>query len=307
MKQDYAVMGGVMLNDLYFADGTSRKHLIGGGGLFALSGIRLWTDHVHFIGNIGRDFEEHIAPWWDANHISRKGLNVCHNHCTYHRVDYHPDGTYQEGSIYDEGMRHDMYMVSHPEQIEPFAAGLKGLSMVWNVNPAELQKIGELKKKYGFKVMFELNTFYCKHEYLEDILSCLEHVDIYSVNLPEAKNIFQVDTEEACIERMLAIGKPCFFRVGKKGSYVVMVGKAVFVPVVVGEHDMDPTGCGNSSTAAAGFAFAEGYDPLMIGLIANVTSCMNAQQHGPMPVMDEALREKSMALAKQLYEKMKNE
>lgn len=305
MKQDYAVLGGILLNDVHYADGSVKEGLVGGGGLYALSGIRLWTDHVHFIGNIGRDFEEYIAPWWDGNHIPRKGLNVCHDHCTYHSVEYHPDGTYREGSIYDEGMRHDMYMVAHPEQMEPFAADLKGVSFVSAVNPTEFEKIGALRKKHRFSVMFELNTFYCHHKYLDDLLRCLEHVDIYSVNLPEAKALFQADTEEACIKRMLEIGKPCFFRVGKKGSYVVMDGEALFVPVVVGEHDIDPTGCGNSSTAAAGYAFAEGYDPLMIGILANVASCMNAQQYGPVPVMDEALRKTSMALTEKLYKEMK--
>lgn len=305
MKQNYAVMGGIFLNDVYYANGDSRKGLIGGGGLYALSGIRLWTDHVHFIGNIGLDFENYIAPWWDENHIPRKGLTVCHDHCTYHKVEYRPDGTYHEESIYNEGLRHDLYMVSRPEQIEPVAANLKGLSLVTAAIPVEFEKIGALRKKYGFSVMFEISTFYCQHEYLNDILRCLDHVDIYSVNLPEAKAIFQVDTEDACLQKILEIGKPCFFRVGKKGSYVVMDGKALFVPVVVGEHDMDPTGCGNSSTAAAGYAFAEGYDPLMIGILANVTSCMNAQQYGPMPVMDKVLREKSMALAHKLYNEMK--
>lgn len=303
--KSYAVMGGIMMNDLNYADGSSKKGLIGGGGLYALSGIRLWTDNVHFIGNIGKDFEKLIAPWWDRNGIPRKGLNVCHDHCTYHEVNYLPDGRFEEHSVYDEGMRHDMYMVAHPEQAEPFGADLAGISFVGAVNPAEFAKLGEVRKKYGLKIMFEPNTFYCRHEYLDKILDCLEHVDIYSTNLPETKDIFGVSTEEACIEELLKVGKPCFFRVGKKGAYMVMDGKATFVPSIIGEHDIDPTGCGNSSTSAAFYAFCEGHDPLMIGIMANVTSSMNAQQYGPMPVMDATLRERSLSMAKERYAAVK--
>lgn len=299
--KNYAVTGSIMLNNIKYADGSTKEGLLGGGGLYALSGIRLWTDQCHFVGDIGEDFETLVAPWWDGNHIPRTGLNLCHRHCVYNQVNYEPDGRFFEHSIYPEGSAHNMYMVTHPEQIEPVAGDLKGLSMVASANPVEFRKIGRMREKYGFKVMFEINTGNCKAEFLDDILECLQHVDIYSVNLPEAKDIFSQETEEGCIAAMQKIGKPCFFRVGIKGSYMVMPDKAWFVPIVRGEHDIDPTGCGNSSTAAAFYAMCEGEDPLMCAIIGNVTSCLNAQQFGPMPVMDAALRQKARRMAEDLY------
>lgn len=303
--KNYAVSGLIMLNDIAYADGSEKTHLIGGGGLYALTGIKLWTDDCHFVGGIGKDFETLIAPWWDQNNIPRKGLNVCHDHCIYHKVEYMPDGRFEEHSLYDEGPRHDNYMLTHPEQFFEFGPELKGIYILGTPNPTELAKLDVLRKKYGTKIMLEVHTFYCRSLYLSALKESLPYLDMYSVNRPEAMDLFSVDTEEACIEKMLELGKPCFFRVGKKGSYMVMDGKAVFVPIVKGEHDVDPTGCGNSSTAAALYAYAEGYDPLKIAIIANVTSCFNAQQFGPIERLDGALREKALTLANKLYEEMK--
>lgn len=297
----YAVTGAIILNDIRYTDGSTKEGLLGGGGLYALSGIRLWTDDCLMVGNIGEDFETLIAPWWDGNHIPRTGLNLCHKHCGYNQVNYEPDGRFNEHSIYPEGDSHSMYLVSHPEQIEPLAGDLKGLSMVANANPVEFRKIGRMREKYGFKVMLEVNSHHCKAEDYENVMACLDYVDIFSVNLPEAKDLFSLDTEEACIAAIQRTGKPCFFRVGTKGSYMVMPDKAWFVPIVRGEHDIDPTGCGNSSTAAAFYAMCEGEDPLMCAIMGNVTSCLNAQQFGPMPVMDAALRQKARRMAKNLY------
>lgn len=301
---EYAISGGIMMNDILYSDGSEMNGVIGGGGLFALTGIKLWTDECHFIGNIGRDFEKYIAPWWDENNIPRKGLNVCHNNCIYHKVEYYPDGRFEEYSIYEEGPRHDQFMVMHAEQIEEYAKNLKGLSIVGPLNPVEIEKIGKMREKYGFKVMLEINTFYCKSSYLSELKECLKYLDIYSVNRPEAMNLFSVNTEEECIEEMIKLGKPCFFRVGKKGSYMVMDGKAYFAPIVIGENDVDPTGCGNSSTAAALYAFTQGYDPLKIAVIANVTSSVNAQQFGPIKKLDKNQRENAWKSVEEAYSKL---
>ena len=84
-------------------------------------------------------------------------------------------------------------------------------------------------------------------------------MDYYSLNRPESFDLFGVKTEEAAIEKMQQIGVPCFYRVGKRGAYFIKDGEVAFEPSVELGPQMDPTGCGNSSTAACFAAMCKGW------------------------------------------------
>ena len=66
---------------------------------------------------------------------------------------------------------------------------------------------------------------------------------------------------------------------------------------------MDPTGCGNCSTAAAMVGMAEGFEPARIAAFANVAADYNALQLGPYPLFSEGLRAKMAAEANELAQK----
>ena len=74
-----------------------------------------------------------------------------------------------------------------------------------------------------------------------------------------------------------------FLRAGEKGSYVIADGKATFVPSVLVGDVVDPTGCGNCSTAVALYAWMETRDPLMTGIMANISAAYNLLQSGLYP------------------------
>ena len=89
------------------------------------------------------------------------------------------------------------------------------------------------------------------------------------------------------------------FRVGHRGAYVVTKEDVIYLPPAPGPV-VDPTGCGNSSTAAALYAYCQGEDPLMVGIMANVTSSINIRQYGVIPDM-LAVRNEAYELAQSLY------
>ena len=53
---------------------------------------------------------------------------------------------------------------------------------------------------------------------------------------------------------------------------------------------VDPTGCGNVSTAAALYGWCEGYEPKKIARLANISAAYNLLQYGPCPKVDAAMR-----------------
>lgn len=305
--KNYMTTGGIMINDIYYADGKSIKGIVGGGGVYALSGIKLWTDDCNFTGNMGADFDVHIKEWWEANGLTKYGLNLCHEHCIYRNVDYREDGTYNEYSIYPDGVAHDSYMFAKPENFLPYAENCKAFYNSLQPNIYEWKKLGEAREKYGFKIMWEIPTKACKPELLDSIKECLQFVDIFSINKPESYDLLGTSTIEESIKALGKFDIPCYFRAGKIGSYMIMDGKYVFGPTIFGPNDIDATGCGNSSTAAAMYAFAEGKDIAMITAMGNATSSVNAQQVGPRPVTTAEIRELAHKLAKEQYDEIKGQ
>ena len=83
-------------------------------------------------------------------------------------------------------------------------------------------------------------------------------------------------------------------------------GKEYFVPMistVASELEIDPTGCGNTSTGAAMWAFCEGYDPLMTCIIGNVVASYNVRQYGPYQDMSQKTRDEMLKIAEDIYKK----
>ena len=98
------------------------------------------------------------------------------------------------------------------------------------------------------------------------------------------------------------------FRVGTKGLYSIADGKSYFVPCRrYNGSPVDPTGCGNSSTATGGMAFIEGYHPLMCGIMANLTAHYNVRQYGPVLHMTKDLRDEMWAAANEEFERLSKE
>ena len=121
-------------------------------------------------------------------------------------------------------------------------------------------------------------------------------MDIYSVNLHEATAFFQKATLAEVIQEIQSLGKPCFLRLGEEGAGLVTRDGAVFAPPVDVAGSVDPTGCGNCSTAASLIGFAEGLPAFDTVMMANISAGYNAKQVGPWPVVDSATRTEAARL-----------
>lgn len=71
-RYDYLVGGITITNDILFADGSTIKGQLG-GCLFSLTGVRLWTDRVLYLSNVGEDFDRYYGDWFQKNGLSTEG------------------------------------------------------------------------------------------------------------------------------------------------------------------------------------------------------------------------------------------
>lgn len=303
---DYIAAGFPITNDIVFADGTTSKgHL--GGSIFALEGLRVWTDNCLYVANAGPDFSEYYGKWMSDNALSTDGVALRLPYTHYNIVKYFPDHQYYEYSIYGDSYFEDHMKQSlvTPAQVLAALNETKGIYLSINIANPEWDEGIPAIQATGCKIMWELPPTVKNPSSHKRIMEIINLVDIYSLNLPESKHLFGVDSEDQVIEKILAIGKPCFYRVGSKGSYMIMNGQVAFAPSIDIGEPVDPTGCGNCSTASALYCWREGYDPLMICVMSNIAAAYNIMQYGPYPKFTKEVTAQAHALAKEYYEKYK--
>lgn len=333
----YIAEGATITNRLLFLDGRVKKDIMGGGGFYAYTALRMCTDDCLYLSSVGKDFDDFYGAWFDENHCSKDGLFVRTEKTMYNDLKYFPDGSYIEYSIYgtkytDEElaeMRRNgiMYLPDEDPEIHRlnyltledyahFMDDAKGLYTSQALTE-ENDEILLAHKKNGCKVMWEipatsLDEAHAVYEQggIEGLKHYLRAIDILSINGNECAIIFGVERDEEIIELLKKLDLPIYYRVGTKGAYMIADGRDYFVPMistVPKEEEIDPTGCGNSSTGAALWAWCEGYDPLMTCVIGNVVASYNVRQYGPFLDMSESTRSEMMATAQMIYDQLRGE
>lgn len=289
---DYIAVGDLLLDTVRFADGSDSGVNAGGPVAFGYTGLRLWTDSCCMVCNAGADYYPYFEPWLKRNHIPTDGFHVKTDYTNHFYITYRPDGTYEYGYGLEGkwGTINFGYLRVDADDIAPFCPGLKGLYIDQPIDRIFWKNMLALKKKYGFKIMWEIQRETYFPNAASVIREIVPQVDVFSINSREGREFFGATTDEEIIEILKSFETPCFFRVGDKGSHFIQNGRDHYVPSVVIDKAEDPTGCGNSSTATAMYAFCEGYSPYEIAVMANITAAYNLRQYGLIPEFSAEIR-----------------
>lgn len=297
----YIIAGPTIINDVEFTSGFKKNKVLG-GSIFCLAGIALWDKSCVYISNVGADFKDYYGNWMDFNKCSYDGLNYSLPHTWYTKLLYEEKELHSEESIYgqkDEGILEKLDVITARQIAKHCNNDTKGIyleasstSDIWN-NLSIIREICDAKLMWEIPTSSATNSLK-KEETLKKIPLC----DIYSLNGPEAEELFSTNSEKESIEKIQKLGIPCFFRVGKKGSYMITKTDVGFSKSIDVKEVVDTTGCGNTSTAAALYAFCEGFSNDSICKIGNISSAFNLMNYGPI------INTNQNSLAKQL---LKNE
>ncbi len=284
------------------ANGLSEPH-IGGPSLFALAGIRLFTESCRLVCAAGEDYIDTYGAWLTDNGISHKDVLVELEHCNQLILNYenNPKGSFDYRILF--GQSHLGYLKTRPSQIaDAIDEDTKGIYMAQDTDKIFWEKIAKIKKDHPLTFMWEIEAAIRERtmeQWRYEIDRTLDIVDLFSLNHKEAAFIFGKDPEdeEGMINELMKLPVDMtLFRVGKKGSYCVTKTEAAFCPSIDITTSFDPTGCGNCSTGASLYGFVEGYSPKEIAAIANIAAGFNVQQYGPYPKFTEADTKKAFEL-----------
>ncbi|MCC6905138.1 MAG: hypothetical protein IT326_04785, partial [Anaerolineae bacterium] len=105
----------IILDDVIFPDGRSEMGRIGGGGLYAAMGMRIWSEHVAIASRIGEDFDpQRLDPLrLDTSLLVRTPYPTLHSWQIYE-----PDGHRHEFSrLKPEEVAHQAWRDAPPEAV----------------------------------------------------------------------------------------------------------------------------------------------------------------------------------------------
>ena len=290
---EYIAAGYNMLTDVFFADG--RKILnTPGGSWYAASGLVFWRKSVAYVGTAGPDFDRYYGDWFAANGIDCR-VKKCLPETLKYELLYRPDGIWTEkcsqGEAYEK-MAKDVGRIT-PDMIASCAGPeTKGIYIEASLSAKIADGFEEVKALVPQAVlMWEINGDDLRDPACKKAIEArIAQVDVFSMNYDEACGFFGTTDEGAILAALQSYDKPCFFRLGERGSCLVTPDIVTFAPAIGLEQSVDPTGCGNCSTAASLIGLAEGLSAEKTVWMANLAASYCAMQTPPWPKADDAFR-----------------
>lgn len=292
----YVIAGNAVADCITYADGSCAGFRPGGATLYALTGIQLFTDEVLLVGGFGADYMDQLGEYLGRNpNIDRRGFHVRDPHHPINYMYYRDNGLWDTRTVY--GFEHYDNLCCNPEEdrLREFISDAVGVCTFRGEDPVFFEQLFALKKEFGFRFGWEIRASLTVPEKLPHIQSILKEADAFSINRPEAYSLFDVESDTDAIRALHALHVPLVvYRVGKEGLFILTDGTALFAESYEKYPVTDVTGCGNTSTSAAFYAFWEGKDIYDIAAYANVAAAYNLRVYGAMDVTGE---NREMALA----------
>jgi len=310
----YLTGGQASIDRSILSDGTLLGNNLGGPCVFGYTGIRVWCDEVMPLLNAADDFYDLYGKWVKTNRVITEGINIVYDKTHSSDLIYNPDGSYvptvRDSKVVLQRSFDYGWTNVRTDHIERFASGAKGFYLF--VEPTYRcfwRGLHDIKQKNNMPVMWEIGLSITNFDQTErqkilDALRILEP-EMASLNYLEAAKFFDTRDLFKIIDGIHDLQLPMFFlRHGEEGSYVLTEGKHYHTPRVDIDHvgGVDPTGCGNSSTAAAMFAWIQTRNPILTGIVANISSGINAQHLGIIPEFSSDLRKKALRHAVKMYD-----
>ena len=286
----FLIVSTAVIDEIESPAGGPRNSVLGGAGVYALAGTKVWHDDAVLITGIGEDFLAEQGDWFSRNQLSTRGLSIRDKNTAHTIIQYLADGERVETPVY--GPDHYLRLTASAADIGRHCdADTAGVYVFRDLEQPFWQALIRLKASFGFKLMWEVDARAAVPERLPALLAVLEHVDILSLNRREALTLFATDQIDETIPQLQQLRLPLvYLRLGADGAVIITDGTQYPIPPVPDLHVVDPTGAGNSSSGAVLVGYCAGQDPMTIGLMGTISAALCLAQYGPPPVLDHQVR-----------------
>jgi len=290
---EYVIGSSVSTDAVNLPDKSSISGILGGAGIYALAGIKLWDDNVAIASGIGPDYLSRHQRWYTDNCIDTHGL-VCRGSVT-------PVTTI---TYYENGDRLDQPNVGLEEfrRLDPTLDEIKrccdertrGIYVFKHWDKDFFDGLAEMKERCSFRLMWEISEDAAIPENLRDIEKYLPYIDVFSINQKEAGQLYSgLETVKAGMKLARSSGGWVYLRRGKNGAYLFANQQCYVCPSLNGISVVDTTGAGNSSSAAVLYAYCENIPEPMAAAMGAVSAAYCISQYGPPKYFTPFIRNKA--------------
>lgn len=296
----YLAVSTAVTDQIILPDGAAQIPILGGAGIYALAGMKVWSDDVKIVTGIGEDFFALHGSWFKENSLSTAGLSEVVKHTPRNKIQYFFNGEREETPAF--GLDHYRLIKPTAADVAQHCPGAAGIYVFRDSDPGFWEPLMALKQQYGFQLMWEIAADAAPPANLGTVKDILKNVDIFSINKQEAFHLFSTNNIDTAASQLQALNLPLvYLRMGAKGAAMVTRYKVQHVPSIANVEVVDPTGGGNSSSGAVLVGFCEGQVPLMAGIMGSISASYAISQYGPPPVLNLAIQQKAKRLAKNEY------
>lgn len=273
---DFVAIGSVFIDDIVQPDGRTLMGILGGGAVHGAAGMAVWDTRPGVSVRVGEGIPQDIVEQL-ARDFDTAGLSP---------VDLPQARAWQ---VFEhDGRRRELLRV---DIIKPFCDGpapdklpeewreAAGLHMV-----LDGENFFKWRVQYPQKtILWEPNQPYMVRENAAEFKRLIQHADILSPNLAEAREIYGFLAPESLVGEMLAGGaKVVALRMGEQGSLVAtrVQPRPIHIPAVPCDRIVDVTGAGNSYCGAFLVGYVRTGDAIQSARLGAVSASFCLEQIG---------------------------
>lgn len=281
MSIDYVTFSNLIIDDIVFPDGRTAMNTLGGAGMHALVGMRLWNGRLACAATIGQDLDPRHVHALQQFGVDCAGLTVRDGYPTARAWQ-----VFEANDLRIEVFRTSLdSFLSHmirEGDLPPHYRQAKGFHLIWGSLPQLAELIHSLRRTNPAMVLaFEL-TPQQEHEPADHFKQVLPHVSLFSPNLAEATAVSGLTHPSDMADLFLAWGAPLVaIRMGAEGSLVkTREGEMWRLTAVAPTQLIDVTGAGNSYLGGFLTGLGDGLSPFEASLRAAVSASFALEQVG---------------------------
>ncbi len=290
-RKKYIAASTIVTDEIHFPGRREAVTVPGGAGIYALCGMKLFTDDVLPVPGGGEDFKSLFGSWFSRNGIPMEGIRISTEKTPLNIIRYDEDGGRTETPRYGENHYHEVEV--KPEYLETVFPHAKGVYIFRNSERSFWEPVLRMKHMSGVPVMWEIAADAAYPENMKAVRTLAEEVEILSINETEAAALTGLGPEYAA-EELLSWKVPLIFlRRGSRGCSMFSGGFREDIPSAAVTDVVDPTGCGNSSSGAVLVGWCEGRAPRECAWMGNMAAAMCIRQYGVPEIISPEMRRRA--------------
>jgi len=280
MTVDYVTFSNLIIDDIVFPDGQTFMNTLGGAGMHALVGMRLWNAHLGYSAAVGTDLDQVHRSTLRRFGVDLQGL-ITRENCRTARAwqVFEPDERRIEifRTNLDEFDRHKITK----DELPDLYRGARGFHLQWGTL-AELEQLILTLRASNPEIALVLEpTTENLEEPPAEYQRVLSHLALFSPDLGEGRMITGVEEPGEICDTLIDWGASLVaLRMGERGSLIKKdSGEGWMLPAVPAPI-VDVTGAGNSYCGGFTTGLGDGLTPLEASLRAAVSASFALGQFG---------------------------